>query len=172
MLEPLKAFQLFLDFFASGLYLSLQILGGILSLVFLAAIIILIHRGGAFERHIQHLWISWNVSPLPKRRMAKRWLAIKELMRQDNPEGWRAAILGADAILDEIVKRLGYNGDTFEERLKNATEYQFPSIEDAWRAHEISKFLEVDSSYTLTRGVAEKTIEIYRNIFRDTGIIP
>ena len=171
MLELSKAFQLFLDFFDSGLYLALQILGGMLSLIFVAGVIILIQRGGAFERHIQHLRISWNASSLPKRKMAKRWLAIKELMKQDSPNAWRAAVIGADSMLDEIVKKLGYKGATLEERLQNVNAYKSPSIEDARRAHEISRFLEQDSSYPLTYGVAEKTIGIYGNILRETGII-
>ncbi len=171
MLEPLKVFQLFSAFFDSGLFLALRILGGMLSLVLVVGVIMLIQRGGAFERHIKHLLISWNGSPLPKRRMVKQWLAIKKLMKQDNPEAWRAAIIDADSMLEEIVEKLGYKGATLEERLQNITAYQFPSIEDARRAHEISRFLEEDSSYPLTYGVAEKTIGIYGNILRETGII-
>lgn len=171
MVDLSRVIQLFSSFFDSGLFLALQILGGILSLVLVVGVIMLIQKGGALERHIQHLWISWNASPLSKRRMVKRWLSIKELMKQDNPEGWRAAILGADAMLDEIVKRLGCKGTTLAERFQNTTEYQFPMLEDARRAHEISNFLEEDSSYPLTREVSEKTIGIYRNIFRETGII-
>ncbi|MFY9458011.1 MAG: hypothetical protein WAP23_03780 [Candidatus Spechtbacterales bacterium] len=172
MLEPLKAFQLFLDFFDSGLFLALRILSVVLSLALLAGTIILIQKGGALEGHIKHLWISWNASPLPKRRMAKRWLSIKKAMKGDDPKGWRAAIIDADSMLDEIIERLEYKGDTLEERLKNITAYQFASIEDARSAHEISNFLKEDPSYSLIRGVAEKTIGIYGNIFSETGIIP
>jgi hypothetical protein len=172
MVELSKLFQLFSDFFDSGLFLALQILGGSLSLIFVAGVIMLIQRGGALERHIKHLWISWNASFLPGRRMAKRWLAIKELMRQDNPKSWRAAIIDADSMLDEIVEKLGYEGDAPEERLQNVTAYKSPSIEDAKRAHEIARFLKEDPSYPLTYGVAEKTIWIYGNVLGETGIIP
>ena len=91
--------------------------------------------------------------------------------RSYDPGGWRVAIIDADSMLDEVVAKLGYKGDTLEERLKNAVEYQFPSLENAWRAHQISDFLKEDSSYVLTREVAEQTIEIYRTIFTETGII-
>lgn len=171
MLELSKIFQLSSTFFDSGLFLALQILGGSLSLIFVAGVIMLIQRGGAFERHVKHLRISWNASPLPKRGMTKRWLAIKKLMKQDNPEGWRGAIIDADLMLDETVEKLGYKGATLEERLQNITEYKSPGLEDARRAHEISKFLKEDSSYPLTYGVVEKTIGIYENVLRETGII-
>jgi len=171
MVQPAQAFQLFLDFFDSPLFLILQIVGGLVSVILLVAIIILIYRGGSFATHMRHLWISWNASPLPKSRMVKRWLAIKGAMESDDSGKWRAAIIDADSMLDEVVAKLGYKGDTLEERLKNTVEYQFPSLENAWRAHQISDFLKEDRSYPLTREIAEQTIEIYRIIFTETGII-
>lgn len=171
MLQPAQAFQLFLDFFDSTLFLILQIAGGLISVILIVSIVILIYRGGSFAIHMRHLWIAWKASPLPKNRMVKRWLVIKEAMGRDDPGGWRVAIIDADSMLDEVVAKLGYKGDTLEERLKNAVEYQFPSLENAWRAHQISDFLKEDSSYVLTREVAEQTIEIYRTIFTETGII-
>lgn len=171
MPQPAQAFQLFLDFFDSTLFLVLQIAGGFISVILIVSIVILIYRGGSFATHMRHLWIAWNASPLPKSRMVKRWLAIKGAMEKDDSGGWRTAIIDADSMLDEVVAKLGYKGDTLEERLKNAVEYQFPSLENAWRAHQISDFLKEDSSYVLTREVAEQTIEIYRTIFTETGII-
>jgi len=171
MVQPAQAFQLFLDFLDSKLFVALQIVGGIFSLILLVAIIILIYKSGAFETHMRHLWTSWRASPLPKHRMVKRWLAIKGEMESDDPEKWRAAIIDADLMLDEVVAKLGYKGETLEERLKNTVEYHFPSLENAWRAHQISDFLREDPSYPLTREVAEQTIGIYRTIFTETGII-
>ena len=171
MLQPAQALQLFLDFFDSKLFVVVQIIGGIFSIILLVAIIVLIYKGGAFAAHMRDLWISWNASPLPKSRMVNRWLAIKGEMESDDPEKWRAAIIDADSMLDEIVAKLGYKGETLEERLNNTVEYQFPSLENAWRAHQISDFLREDPSYSPTREVAEQTIEIYKIIFTETGII-
>ena len=164
----LEIFETFLD---SRLFIVLQILGGLLSLFFVVAIVVLIHKGGAFERHIKHLWIAWRATPIPKHRMVKRWLKIKKEMEGDDPTAWRTAIIDADSMLDEVVSKLGYRGNTLEERLENIIPEQFPSLDDAWRAHQISDFLKEDSSYDLTREVAERTIDIYRDIFLEVGII-
>ena len=171
MIEPTQALQLFLDFFDSKLFLALQIVGGILSLALLAGIIILIYKGGAYATHIKHVWTAWNATPLPKHKMVKRWLKIIKSMEGDDPAAWRMAVIDADSMLDEVVAKLGYIGNNLEERLENIIPEQFPSLEDAWRAHQISTFLKEDSSYNLTREVADRTIEIYRSIFRETGII-
>ena len=151
--------------------MALQIMGGLLAIVLLVSICVLIYEGGYVERHIKDLLISWNASPIPKHRMVKRWLAVKKAMASDDPANWRAAIMNADSMLDEVVAKLGYRGNTLDERLQNTVPYQFPSLENAWRAHQISDFLKQDSSYPLTREVAEQTIRIYRTIFQETGII-
>lgn len=171
MIQPSQALQLFLDFFDSNLFLALQIIGGILSIVFLAGTIVLIHKGGLLGRHIKDLWVSWNASPAPKHRMVKQWIAIKKSIASNDPALWKQAILSADAMLDEVIVKLGYRGGTLEERLGNITQYQFPSLENAWRAHEITKFIKGDPSYPLSREITERTIEIYEDIFRETGIL-
>ena len=164
--------QVFFSFLDSNLFLALQILGGILSVFLGGATIVLIIKGGAPQRHIQHLWNAWRKGPLPKAKIVKRWHAIKEAAEGDDPRAWRTAIADADSMLDEILGKIGYEGNTIDERLANIpTSIQFPALEDAWRAHQVHQFLTEDSNYPLTHEVAERTIEIYRNIFRQTGII-
>jgi hypothetical protein len=164
-------FKILLDFFNSGLFLSLQIIGGVLSLIFLTAIIILIKKGAAFDRHVKHLWIAWNATPIPRHRIGKRWIGIRKAMDTEDPENWRAAILDADLMLDEVLAKIGYAGDNINQRLENILPEQFPSLEDAWRAHRVRDFLAEDLSYPLSRKVAETTMEIYKTIFLETGLI-
>ena len=80
------------NFFDSRLFLALQILGGIVSLALLWAIVVLINKGGAFERHIRHLLIAWKATPIAKHRMVKRWIAIREAMETQDSSNWRSAI--------------------------------------------------------------------------------
>lgn len=173
MLDFQLVLQLFLDFFNSKLFVALQILGGILSVGLLVAIFVLIRKGGAFTRHIRHLWIAWMKTPLPVRRMAKQWGKITKSLETDDPMLWRASILEADRMLDESLGRIGYEGETLEERLGSIrTTIQFPMLEDAWRARKIRNFLVEDPTYSLSREAAEQTLEIYKKIFTEVGIIP
>ncbi|NBD73683.1 hypothetical protein GVX82_01420, partial [Patescibacteria group bacterium] len=41
-----------------------------------------------------------------------RWQEIERMVASDQPSAWRQAILEADIILDEMVSRLGYPGET------------------------------------------------------------
>jgi len=40
----------------------------------------------------------------------ERWEKVKELMKSDSPSGWRQAILDADIMLDELLRKEVYHG--------------------------------------------------------------
>lgn len=171
MPDTVEFIEILKIFFDSRLFVVLQILSAIISVALIVAIVILIKKGGAFERHIKHLLIAWRATPIPKHKMVKRWLVIKEAMEGEDPQNWRTAIIDADLMLDEVLRSLGYGGDTMDERLENILPEQFPILEEAWRVHQVRNFLVEDPSYTLSREAADKAIELYKDIFRETGII-
>lgn len=171
MIDLPSIFQLLLSFFNAKVFLILQITGGVVSFILLIFIVALIQKGGAFTRHMRHLWIAWNKSVLPRRRMRKLWSRIQKAMESGDPSEWREAVLLADRMLDEILWRIGYEGSTMEERFSNIkTILQFPALEDARRARKIRNFLVEDPEYPLAREVAERTIEVYKKIFMDIGV--
>ena len=172
MLDPHVAIKLIQDFLNSPRFLALQIIGGIFSLIFLIASIILIKKAKAFTRHMGHLLAGWRKTPISLDMVEKRWRRIEGAIKKGESPAWRAAIIDADLLLEELLKTVGYEGNTIDERLSNIkTPWQFPTLDDAWRAHKIRVFLEQDPAYPLSREVAEQTVGIYKKIFVDMGAI-
>lgn len=171
MLELSKIINAINSFFDSGLFLALQILGGLISAFFIYWIIVLAHRNGNIERQIRDLRTAWNKSHASDYKMVKRWEKISKRAEGDDSREWRAAIFEADFMLGEILKSIGYKGVTAEEKLENILPEQFPSLQEAWRAHRVSDFLMDDPLYPVTREVVEETMRIYKNIFTETGIL-
>jgi hypothetical protein len=159
------------QFISPGWFLVLQIGGGLLSLVLIAIIFYTIRDAGYPQRHVRHLWTAWKRSPLPKHKMTIRWLAIESASKGNDPGAWRDAIVDADMMLDQVLLKLGYNGESMEERLNNAPPDHFASLQDAPRAHQIREFIEDDPTYMPTKEVFDRTIEIYKNIFEEMGIL-
>lgn len=171
MIDLTSIFQFLLSFFNSKIFLMLQITGGIISFILLIVIVVLVQKGGAFTRHLRHLWIAWTKSVISKHRTRKLWSRILKAMESGDPSEWREAVLLADQMLDEILRRIGYEGSTMEERFSNIkTTLQFPALEDAQRARKIRNFLVEDPGYPLGREVAERTLEVYKKIFMDIGV--
>lgn len=97
-----------------------------------------------------------------------RWVYIQELMRRGHESDWRQAIIEADVILDELLVRLGYPGDSLGERLRAVNPSQFQTLQNAWEAHKVrNEIAHQGSAFQLTEQVAYRTIANYEAVFRE-----
>ncbi len=115
------------------------------------------------------LTMTWESE---KKQKNKRWQRVEEHMTSLNPSDWKIAILEADNILDEVTKRKGYSGATLGERLRVIPHADFPYLEEAWQAHKFRNALaHKGTDFPLTRGDAERIINIYYRIFSGLGYL-
>lgn len=116
------------------------------------------------------LALSWENERTDKN---ERWGRVEEYMRSENPSDWKIAILEADNILDNIVERMGYRGETLGERLKMIEESDFPHLDLAWRAHKLRNEIahKAGADFVLSRTTAEQTVNIYHRIFKELGYL-
>ncbi len=97
-----------------------------------------------------------------------RWEEIERLVTSEHPSGWRQAILEADIMLDEMVTRMGYPGETLGERLKGIEKSDFATLDDAWEAHKVrNKIAHEGTDFILTQREALRVIGLYRNVFEE-----
>ncbi|MCK5021991.1 MAG: hypothetical protein KAR54_01970 [Candidatus Pacebacteria bacterium] len=98
----------------------------------------------------------------------ERWEKILEYVNSDSPAEWRLAVLDADVILDEMLIKSGYHGDTIGEKLKSIERSDFETIDSAWEAHKIRNEIAHRGSDTiLTQRTAKKAIESFRQVFKE-----
>lgn len=89
-----------------------------------------------------------------------------------NPNDWKLAIIEADIILDDILKQKGYVGASLGERLKSISPNQLNSLNDAWEAHKTRNRIAHDGAdFVLTQRMAEETVNRYRRVFAEFGVI-
>jgi hypothetical protein len=99
---------------------------------------------------------------------AAEWQEILELLGGTSPSDWRSAILHADAILDRMIKKMGYKGESLGERMKKIERSDFETLDQAWEAHKIrNKVAHPDSDFVLTQREADKVIDLYRQVFEE-----
>ena len=85
---------------------------------------------------------------------------------------WRAAIIDADTMLEELVTGLGYTGDTFGEKLSSIRVNDFPTLQSAWEGHKMRNILAHEGSgFNLTERQKEITRRHFEAVFRDMGVI-
>lgn len=102
----------------------------------------------------------------------ERWQVVQNHINSENPADWRLAIIEADAILDEIVKKMGYHGENLGDRLKAVEVSDFNSIQSAWEAHKVrNKIAHEGSGFALNAREARRIIGLYEEVFREFNFI-
>lgn len=102
----------------------------------------------------------------------QRWQTIMTHFASSNPNDWRAAIIDADVMLEELVTSLGYPGETLGEKLTAIKLNDFPTLQSAWEAHKMRNTLAHEgANYNLTERQKEITRKNFEAVFRDAGVI-
>jgi len=98
----------------------------------------------------------------------ERWEVVLAHVASDNPNDWRMAIIEADNILDDMVKRMGYEGQDLGERLRAVEPSDFLSIQSAWEAHKVrNKIAHEGLGFIITQREAKRIVDLYEQVFRE-----
>jgi len=159
--------------FLSSLWLLVTVLSYIVSLGFLALLVYSTIRMYQIqdEDALRYATIT-DVAHAEEAVEHHRWAHVRELIESSSESDWRQAILEADIILDDMLTRLGYQGSTIGDKLKQADPNHFHTIRDAWEAHIVrNDIAHRGSAFELTDHIAYRTILQYENVFKEHGEI-
>jgi hypothetical protein len=100
-----------------------------------------------------------------------KFAELQAHLDSDNPNDWKLAIIEADIILDDTLKRQGYAGPTLGDRLKSISPESLHSIDDAWQAHKVrNQIAHAGADFVLTQKIARETIMQYERVFKELGV--
>lgn len=101
-----------------------------------------------------------------------RFHDMKEHINSENPNDWKLAIIEADIMLDEALKRRGYAGNSLGERLRSVSPAAMQTLDDAWEAHKIrNEIAHSGVDFVLTHKLARETIVRYERVFGELGLL-
>lgn len=100
-------------------------------------------------------------------KITRAWAKIAARLETVSESEYKLAIIEADDLLNEVLKRLGYMGETLGERLKQLNPVLLPNLDQVQEAHKIRNNIVHDPDYRLSLDQARKTLEIYEKAFRD-----
>ena len=101
-----------------------------------------------------------------------RWEQVKQSMTSPNEQLWRAGIIEADTMLEEVVDGMGLFGSTFGEKLKQIRRSDVSWIDAAWEVHRLRNILAHEGGrYRLNQREAYRAYKIYESILYETGYL-
>jgi len=98
----------------------------------------------------------------------RRWKNIQSLIQSHHLNDWKQAIIEADILLDEMLDKMGYHGNSIGDKLKQIEPSDFLTLNQAWEAHKVrNQIAHQGSNYILSRDEAEKVIRLYGEVFKE-----
>ena len=88
---------------------------------------------------------------------ALAWQKIMARLESASEAEWKAAVLEADKMLEELVAQLyPHLGESLGERLKKVEPSDFPDLDAAWAAHKVRNQIAHEANYQLSARGAGK----------------
>ena len=100
-----------------------------------------------------------------------RWEEISRHVDSTKEAEWKFAIIEADKLMDDTLRKAGFQGTTMGERLMSIQEGQLESLQLIWEAHKIRNRLAHDSNYFLRHAEAKKAIQLYGRALEEFRVI-
>ena len=117
-----------------------------------------------------YLWDFQEIvtyKPFGVRRIVKQWSQVKARLDTGLEAEYKLAVIEADSILNDILKRMGYGGESLGERLEKLTAASLSNLADVKSAHQDRNNVVHDPNYRLVEDEAKKIIEIFEKVLTD-----
>jgi hypothetical protein len=161
---------LWYDFASSNFFLMFQFFLFFISSAFFIGIVLLVIKTGEMRKKNKKETVARGIRL--EQTKSKRWEVVEKHMASDNPAEWKLAVIEADAMLEAMVKKMGYGGASLGEMLKKVEISDFTTLNDAWQAHKVRNFIaHQGSSFLLSKHQAKEVIRLYENVFREFELI-
>ena len=153
-------------------WIVLTIVGYGSSILGFGVLIFVLMRISELRRRENAFYTTLIAPPVSTGQENPRWKHIQSLMEGTKTSEWREAITEADIMLDDVLMRRGYEGENLGERLKSVDRAALASLDQAWEAHKVrNRIAHEGSAFDLSQTVAQRTIAMYENVFRELGAL-
>jgi len=167
-----KIYNNFLDYYSlvnwQEITLPLRVISIFVSLFLIVFILIIFFKiKDNIRKDLIAVTESIAAPDFPKKDFDKKWQAIMDRLEKENESDDKLALIEADNIFDDLLKKIGYEGNDMGERLKQITKAQLANIDELWQAHKVRNRIAHEQDFKLTHAQAKRAVEIYQRAMED-----
>ncbi len=152
----------------NGWILILKTILIVFSLLFLTGIVLFLSRSSWLKiSFLLDIFEFFTYRPFGVKKIIKAWNKIMARLETGLESEYKLAVIEADSMLDDTLKRMGYGGETLGERLGKLTSATLPNIEEVKKAHQTRNDVIHDPDYRLSLDEARKVLAIHEQAFKD-----
>jgi hypothetical protein len=104
-------------------------------------------------------------------KVGKRWEEILARLENGNPSQFKVAILEADALADEMLRGIGYEGKNMGERIVLIKDGELLSLEKLRAAHAVRNQVIQNPDFSIGKEETEAILDQYRGLFEELELL-
>lgn len=159
------------SFGGTPLVSNLKWLGGVLSIIFGAFVVLLIVKLHIIDGWFKSAGNFLLTHSFPKRHLNKSWQKILARLNKSDEANLRLALIEADNLFDDLLKQMRLPGESMADRLKYIDSSQVSNIDEIWRAHKLRNVLVHNHEYQVTRNEIDFGIKAYEKALKELEFI-
>lgn len=167
------------EYFLGHIWPVWKLIAIIISALSVAGIIYNMRKLGAINIEENKIFNPKSVGPVAGKdgeeiieKKNTRWEKILGYANSDNPSDWRMAVIEADAMLEEVLRVAGYEGESVGDMLKTADKNEFLTVDDAWEAHKVrNSIAHSGEGFQLNERETKRVIALFEKVFTEFEII-
>jgi hypothetical protein len=105
---------------------------------------------------------------LNKKHFQQKWMDLLNLVKTH--EGMILAVIDADKLMDEALRRRHFKGAGMGERLVSA-QHTFSNNDDVWHAHKLRNRLVHETDVKISQKDTKEALESFKQGLRDLGAL-
>lgn len=123
------------------------------------------------ERTVRwHLQSLWRRDDVDRAAVRKTWKLIEEMGASENEHELRQAVVKADSLLDDVLKRKDMQGDNMARRIKFAM-HRYPEIRVIWRSHHLRNQIVHEHEIRVRPKILRSALKDYKKVLRILGAL-
>ncbi len=152
----------------AGISSYLKIIFIVLTLVILGCVIFLLLKNTWLKRRLLEDIVEFTAyRPFGAKKTFKQWARIIKRLEVGGEAEYKLAVIEADSLLNDVLQKMGYEGETIGERLEQLDSTTLPNIDQIREVHKTRNNIVHNPDYNLTLDEAKKILAIYEKTFRD-----
>jgi len=109
--------------------------------------------------------------PYEADKIAKNWKKIIKKMDSGLESEYKLAIIEADVMLDEVLRRIGHTEEGVEAKINATTSSELKNVEEMKQARKVRNDIVYDPDYHLTLEKTRETLKVYEETFRNLNAL-
>ncbi len=103
--------------------------------------------------------------------LKERWRKITRNVDYGSAESMKLALIEADKMADDVLKRLGFSGHHMADRIQQMEQDEFKTVKRIWAAHRYRNNIVHTSNFQVRVDEVRKILEDYRAFLHEVGVI-